>query len=221
MIQRLLRLKKLIQHDFHWSAIVVSIVFLVGAYFRIRQFAAGRSLWLDEAMLALNIVNRSWVGLTQPLDYNQGAPLGFLFVQKLIITLFGNTDFNLRLFPLIAGILSIFLIWKVSRFFLSRVGALIVLGFFILSEQLIYYSTEAKQYSSDVLMALLLLFAFSGYLVHARRSMLWLAAAGVLGMWLSHPSVFVLAAIGLSISLDIIIKKEWGRLWQIGLVFLT
>jgi hypothetical protein len=30
-----------------------------------------------------------------------------------------------------------------------------------------------------------------------------------------------LAAIGLSISLDIIIKKEWGRLWQVGLVFLT
>jgi len=209
------------KREFPWAATGISICFLMGAFLRIWQFAANRSLWLDEAMLALNVVNRSWVELTQPLDYNQGAPIGFLFVQKLMIVLFGNQDLYLRLFPLAASLLSIFLIWKVAQGFLSKIGVLIVLGFFVLSTQLIYYSSEAKQYASDVLVALLLLFVFSRYLAQARRRFLWLAAAGALGMWLSHPTVFVLAGIGLSLSLDALIKKEWGRLWQLGLVFLA
>jgi len=35
------------------------ILILIGLIFRMRIFLTGRSLWLDEAMLALNIIQRS------------------------------------------------------------------------------------------------------------------------------------------------------------------
>src|SRR5690606_12042987 len=59
------------------------LVVVLGIVLRLRQYFANRSLWVDEASLALNIINRSFGGLTQPLDYNQGAPVGFLFIEKL------------------------------------------------------------------------------------------------------------------------------------------
>jgi len=38
--------------------------------------------WLDEAMLALNLEQRSFFGLLDPLDYNLRVPLGFLFIER-------------------------------------------------------------------------------------------------------------------------------------------
>jgi hypothetical protein len=67
------------------------------------QYIADRSQWRDEAALALNIVNRSFIGLAQPLDGDQGAPLGFLFDEKLLTMLLGNTDYVLQIIPLIRG----------------------------------------------------------------------------------------------------------------------
>jgi len=51
-----------------------------------------RSLWLDEAMLALNIINKPVVELLKPLNFNQVAPIGFLKIEKIFTILFGNTE---------------------------------------------------------------------------------------------------------------------------------
>ncbi len=86
-------------------------ILFVGAILRLRQYFSGRSLWADEAMLALNIVNRNFAELFQPLEYDQGAPLGFLLVEKLFNTLFGRTELVLRFFPLLAGLASLWLFY--------------------------------------------------------------------------------------------------------------
>src|SRR5256885_16763608 len=47
------------------------LVFLlvgVGIFLRVAQYLANRSLWIDEAWLALNLLSRSFEHLTKPLD---------------------------------------------------------------------------------------------------------------------------------------------------------
>lgn len=76
---------------------------------QLSQYLYNRSLWADEAVLALNIVNRSYLELLQPLDYDQAAPIGFLIVEKFAVQLFGDNEYSLRLFPLLSGIISLLL----------------------------------------------------------------------------------------------------------------
>src|SRR6476659_3411065 len=55
-----------------WRVVVLAAC-IVGAAARAEQFMARGGLWSDEAMLALNIVSRSYPGLTRPLAYDQYA----------------------------------------------------------------------------------------------------------------------------------------------------
>jgi len=93
----------------------VKTVLFCGFILRTMQYSFNRSLWLDESILALNIVNRTFYGLTKPLEYNQGAPLLFLFAQKLVISVFGNSDYALRAFPYFASIISLVLVYYVAN----------------------------------------------------------------------------------------------------------
>jgi hypothetical protein len=70
-------------------------------------------------MLASSIVKRSFSGLMQPLDYGQGAPVGFLFLEKASILIFGNHDYILRLFPLLMSSLAIVFMWRVTEIYLD------------------------------------------------------------------------------------------------------
>ncbi len=55
----------------------------IGAALRLCQFAlVRRSMWMDEAMMALNIPARSFASLLRPLDYNATAPFLFLWLER-------------------------------------------------------------------------------------------------------------------------------------------
>ena len=81
----------------------VAAILVYGVAVRLVHYLAGRPLWRDEAALALNIVNRSFAGLIQPLDYNQAAPLGFLALEKATILVGGHSEYALRFWPLVFG----------------------------------------------------------------------------------------------------------------------
>lgn len=208
------RLSILLKSDFiGWLLVILGIVL------RLRQYIANRSFWHDEANLALNIVNRTFGGLTQPLDYDQGAPIGFLFLEKLFITIMGNRDYILRLIPLLSGILATYLIYRIVREYF-KAGGLFAILLFVLSWQLIYYSSELKQYSSDAMFALLLVYlSFRCLEENARlKDYLILGAVGFISIWLSHPSAFVLAGIGLVIFFEKLLhKRDKSLLWTMGL----
>src|SRR5512144_903664 len=118
------------------SATLPLLLILAGIGVRLVPMLANRSLWLDEAMLALNIVTRPLADLLRPLDYAQGAPLGFLLLEKLSVTLFGPNEPALRLVPLLAALGALPLFHHLACRCLPRREALIALALFAVSPAL-------------------------------------------------------------------------------------
>lgn len=197
------------------------IIIGVGIALRFYQYIFAKSLWLDESFLALNINNKSYLELLKPLDYNQVAPFGFLVIEKIFVQLLGNNEYSLRLFPFICGIISLFLFFNIAKHLLGKEAFLIALTLFSLSGYLICYSAEVKQYSIDVT-TILFLYAITVYFQSQRLKINHIASFGIIGatiIWFSHPSAFVLASIGICLSLFSLKRKEWIRIVQLSIVF--
>jgi hypothetical protein len=214
-----------------WGGIAAVILLVLGVLLRLRQYLTGRSLWADEAMLALNIVNRGFSGMFQPLEYDQGAPVGFLLVEKLFNAVLGRNEFALRLFPLVVGLLSLWLFYSLLKQATNQAGLLTALALFALNPRLVYYSSEVKQYIVDVAATVtLLLFAASFFSGSPRKKdFAWLALAGMIALWFSHPALFVLAGIGLSLAVLCLQRRDYsglrlvlgiGFLWVLEVSFL-
>jgi len=203
----------------NWSAIYWGLI-LFGIFLRTSQFLFNRSLWRDEAALALNVTHRSFGELLQPLDYHQGAPVGFLFASRLIISIFGNHDYILRVIPFLAGILALILFYRVTKNFLKGPYLAFALLLFSVNDNLIYYSSEFKQYSTDVLIILFLLFILLSWCANLStyKAALILAVTGGIAIWFSHPAVFVIAGIGIYYFVLTMIKKSWSTIPKLAIV---
>lgn len=208
--------------DFYESKSFLLFIILLGIILRLSQYLFNRSLWLDEAYLSLNIINKSFSELFQPLDYWQRAPTGFLLLEKTLVELFGSSEYVLRLLPLICGIVSLILFYKVAERYIQGKSLPIALAFFAISGSLIYYSAEVKQYSIDVAVALLL------YLItlHVQeiefktwRTVLY-AIICALSIWFSFAAVFVLVGIGLTITLTYVARKQWHLVTRSSIICL-
>ncbi len=192
----------------------------VGVGLRLAQYLSGRSLWYDEALLALNILHRSLSGLLKPLDFHQGAPVGFLLLEKLVTRTLGNSELALRLIPFVAGLAALFLFWRVAKLCLPAKAVPLALALFALCDPLIYYSSEVKQYSSDVAITLGLLWTCLE-MARSRLSagpILWFSVLGTVAIWFAHPASFLLAGAGATLTMRALMKREWARLGQLALV---
>jgi uncharacterized membrane protein len=215
-----------IRSTFSWQKLAVGAILLLGVVLRLRQYLTGRSLWLDEAMLALNIVNRDFAGLFRPLEYDQGAPIGFLLVEKVLNVGLGDHEFVLRFFPLLIGIASLGLFYLLIRHTASGLSMLTGLALFAVSPRLVYYSSEVKQYIVDVGVAIfLLLLAFPIFNRRAeKKDYLYLGLVGILSLWFSHPALFVLAGIGVGLLIHVIEQRERSQMrfvWLVGVLWLA
>lgn len=171
----------------------------IGIALRLLRYLADRSLWLDEAYLANNILTFSWKDLlTKPLMHWQAAPVGFLLLQKLAVVCLGSSEYALRVVPLMAGIVSIPLFYAIIRRSLGPAAQVMAMLLFVTLDPLVYYSAEAKQYGIDVSIALALIWAAMRWMEQKQSwaRLILLALLGGVGIFLSHPAVFVLASIG-------------------------
>lgn len=190
---------------------------LFGTATRLAQYLADRSLWLDEALLSLNILERSIPELAGRLDFEQGAPLGFLVVEKLMVLAIDGSELTLRLFPLVCGLAALPLFYAVSRRVVPAAAALLALLFFANAEGLIYYSAEAKQYSGDVLAATALyVLAFAESSPLSWRRLLVFSGTAAVALWFSHASLFVAAGIVLAIGLEALFGARWRELARLA-----
>lgn len=184
----------------------------IGASLRLWQYFGNPSLYIDELAFARNIVDRSLLSLLfTPLDFNQVAPKGFLLLEKLSVIPGGDSEFVLRLLPLLWALLSLFLFYFVAKCMLSGRAATLALALFAFSPGLISYGLAVKQYSSDVASSLLLI-----YLACRVRKdgptwapCMTLTGAGLIIVWVSQSAVFML--LGLGLALVLLYWKEGNR----------
>src|SRR5690242_15711000 len=110
----------------------------------------------------------------------------------------GSSANAVRMLSLLAGIVSMLLFYKLAGKAISGSAVPIALGLFAISPSLIYYSSELKQYSCDVAVAILLYFlAIEGSDGSWKPlKVVTFGLAGAIAIWISHPATFVLAAIG-------------------------
>ena len=136
--------------------ISVTIIFILGILLRLYSFVVFRPLWRDECSLALNIYFGNFLDLWKVLLHIQSAPPVFMTVCKLFNSVNPFLpEYFLRLFPLISGLLSIYLFFLVTKKLFDSKLAIILANFiFAVNTQLIYYSHEFKQYSTDVMVVL-------------------------------------------------------------------
>jgi uncharacterized membrane protein len=199
---------------------VVGIIIGFGIILRLIPYLHNRSLWLDEVWLALNIIQKPYSQLVGVLENSQIAPIVFLFIEKFMVLTFGDSEYALRVFPLLAGILSLFLFYGVARRILTFRGLIIALGLFAVSSSLIRYSSEVKQYSSDVTIALGIYLLGLVCLEKEFRfglSLFLFSIVGAILIWFSHPAIFSLAGVGVAMTLYYLKSRKWQQVAWLSL----
>jgi hypothetical protein len=144
---------------------------VVGVTARIHAFVSAQSLWVDEAALARNILERPAVHLLSPLDYGQVCPPLFLLSVKLATLVFGHGEKALRSVAFICGIVSVPVFAVTVRRLLEPCAAVLSIAAFACAAPAIAFSVAAKPYSGDVLATLLVVLSAAPRI--AIRSSAW------------------------------------------------
>ncbi|MCC6981553.1 MAG: glycosyltransferase family 39 protein [Candidatus Melainabacteria bacterium] len=170
---------------------------LIGIGLRIAIYLENRPFWTDEAQLALNLTDRTFAGLIGRLDYCQAAPVGFLLMEKAMLTAFGDSEYVLRFIPLLAGVLSQVFFLQLAKKLLQPGAVPIAVALFALSEALLRYSSELKPYSLDVLVSILLM--LSGFMIldpsSRRKGLVLLFVGAIVSPWVSYASLLTMIAV--------------------------
>ncbi|MCB9251750.1 MAG: glycosyltransferase family 39 protein [Flavobacteriales bacterium] len=165
------------------------------------NFLSFRSLWSDEAKLALNITDRSWTGLLKALDHNQVAPIGYLMLEKTFSLIFGNSDWSMRIVSIVSFFVSVYFFLSITVFiFKDKLTSLYATTFYATTILVVSYSAEVKQYMTDVVVGLTLTYYAILYIEGKLKDKWWLySIIGVIAIWLSNVAVLLLFLIGLYI----------------------
>ena len=174
---------------------------MTGVALRAAHYLGNRSFWLDETVTAVSIVNRSWTEVLRQIplaDNFARQPYIFTLLEKITASCFGNHELSLRFWPFAAGVAAVWVFYVLIQKISAPAARPLALALFVFSRPLIYYAAELKPYSIDVLVTILLMLMARE---SARRPLSWsragwIGAAGSVCLWVSNPSVFILAAVG-------------------------
>jgi hypothetical protein len=205
--------------------ISITLIIALSIITSLIQFLYNPSLWQDEAALALNIIHRNSSDLLKPLDYGQVAPILFLQIEKLFSTIWPNSEYGLRLFPLLCFWASILLFNQITKKQIHSIYARIAaLSFFAFGYMFIYYSTEIKQYMSDVFVLLCMLYLLLKDYKNNRAKYYLLGVVGIIAVFLSNLAPVILFTCGIYLFYEHLFMsriKNIIPLFIVGIIWLS
>jgi 4-amino-4-deoxy-L-arabinose transferase-like glycosyltransferase len=190
--------------------VIAGVAILVGIALRVVEFTRDRPLWLDEAMLALNIAGRPFTQLARPLDYDQSAPLLYLWIERFAMTLGGVSERTLRVLPFVAGVALVPLAWLVARRLAGATTAALAVVLVALSVSLVTFGSEGKQYGVDPLVTVFIawLTARVADSPDDRTAWLQLVGGGLLALLVSQPAVFSLGGCACALAAEHRVRRS-------------
>ena len=192
----------------------------LGVAVRLIRYLLRFPLWGDEALLAVNFLNRDFAGLMRPLDCHQVAPLLFLWTELTAVKLLGFNEWSLRLFPILCSIASLFLFHRLARQLLSGTALVLAVAIFAVSYSGIRYAAEVKPYGVDQMVStLILLLTVLWWRRPDETRWLWLLTAVTpLALGLSFPAIFV--AGGASVAMAAVLTgRRTSRDWTMWTIY--
>lgn len=201
---------------------LLALVVLLGILLRLHYYAQGYSFFLDECALAVNVAQRSFAGLSQTLDYDQAAPLAFLWTAKTLISFYPQSEAALRLISIAASAFGLCLFAYLAWKFIQGYAAIAATTLYAMNYLAIFQSTQFKQYSVELLSSSLLIWAatrLSGKSATVRQCLAPLLV-GLLLPWFAFTSIFALGAVAAALLLE---QRPWSfGMWKtpLGLTLL-
>ena len=195
-----------------WTMIVLVLLsFALGVY-----DLGGREFWLDEALSA-NVSGLGWAGATEHLRSSpfEHPPVYFLGLN-LWQQLAGTTEFGLRFFSLLWGVLFVPLLYGLTkRLAGERLGVLAAL-LATISPFMVAYAQEARMYTLLPCLALLALLTFWNGLERKDQPLWWLAYLVVMTLGALTHYLFVLLWIATALYLVVdYLRLRKLRIWAI------
>ncbi|WP_439621421.1 glycosyltransferase family 39 protein [Gemmata sp.] len=171
----------------------------VGVVARLFRYALDGSIWNDEAAVALNLLRRDFEGLTHALDERQVAPVLFLWAERAVMLLLGNSGLALRLVPLLFGLAGLVVYWDFARRAARPTAAAFAIGIVAVARWPVMMSSTLKPYTADMLCSTLLMALAVRWRQNPERAWPLVALALVVPfcLGLSYPTVFVAGAVSL------------------------
>jgi hypothetical protein len=200
------------------------VLAIAGVFIIVFQWAAGRPLWLDEEMIALNLRDRGFGNLHGGQWLDQSAPLGWMWLQRLVLVTFGSAELALRAVPMVSGVGTVVVALFIANRFLSVTGATVLVALCAFGQWISFHAGELKPYSADTFFALLLpLLTVSAASATSdtatRRSLLLWGAIAALGHWFALGALFVLPACSLVLAVSL--RRNRTAIWLLAIALLV
>ena len=202
---------------------IILILFLfflaVGSFFRVYGLGE-RNLWTDEAWVALAATQAT---PAEVLQEGKSTPPLYLLTVWGMVQVLGKSEAVLRLTSCLLGLGTLLLFWPLAQALLPPWRALTAFALASVSNRLVYFSKELKQYSADIFFAVLVFWLVERQLHRqGRGGWLLLTVLLALGLGYSHPLVFILPVAGLVLwwELPQARREVYFSFGSIGLIFL-
>ena len=188
------------------------IICILGIIVSIRMNLVGRSLWFDEAALAWSFSQRSFSDLTATgLDLVQAAPAGWLYLLKIFVMVFGNTDFVLRVPSILSYVFVLVLVFYISNSILKMRFPMASAAFVASIPLMLQYSNVFKPYIFDCVIALLLVVIYDKYIKETWSPVCVGLLFGIF-LWFSNPACFIVGGMILASGCYDLFQKNYGHI---------
>jgi hypothetical protein len=125
----------------------------VGLGLRVGHYLRQPSLWHDEAAVVVNVLQKDYADLWGSLLFSEAAPPLFLWLEKLVVSLAGDSLYSFRLVPLLASCAALVcLVWCARRILAPEAVPWVALVA-ACSDTIMWHSCEAKPYAVDMFVA--------------------------------------------------------------------